>query len=356
VDAHPVRRWGPWFHNEGRRPRGCFRPARPVRHAIPFVVAFVALTSGCVAGRPEATRPTPLPGAALQGMLRQHAERHDAGVIALVMRDGVIWRGAAGRARPFCRAPHCHLAGTAEGRPAEARDCFDIASIGKSLVATVTLQLVDEGRLSLEDSVERWLPRLEGGRRVLVRYLLNHTSGLTPKPSGGLTVAFAPGSTWAYSNLGYGVLGNLLAEVGARHLGEEIRDRILVPLGLVDGRAGSGAWLGSSPEGHPCGPISTTSDLARFFQGLLGGDLLDEDMLAEIMTTVPAYNEFHSGLGIFRADMPCGSAWGNGGDSGFYATQVLASRDGSTIVVVARNVGDWASVMKLAERMYCEAI
>jgi len=42
-------------------------------------------------------------------MLEQHAERHDAGVIALVEWDGVIWRGAAGRARPACPRPRCHL-------------------------------------------------------------------------------------------------------------------------------------------------------------------------------------------------------------------------------------------------------
>jgi D-alanyl-D-alanine carboxypeptidase len=283
-------------------------------------------------------------------MLREHAEQRDAGVIGLVEADGVIWRGAAGRA---------------EGeRLAEAEDCFDIGSINKTLVSTVSLQLVEEGRLSLDDSVERWLPgEIKGGRRILVRYLLNHTSGLAFTPSlGDVTVASAPGSTYAYSNLGYDVLGEILEEVTGRPLRVEIRDRILLPLDLADKPDTSGgrawhAWLGSAAAAPDrCGPLSTTSDLARFFEGLLRGTLLDEDMLAEMMTTVPTGTEFHAGLGIFRVDLPCGSAWGHGGDTGLYASQVLASRDGSTIVAVARNVGDWASLKPVAEQMYCEAI
>jgi D-alanyl-D-alanine carboxypeptidase len=283
-------------------------------------------------------------------MVEEHAKENSAGVIALVERDGVTWRGAAG---------------TAEGkRRPEPGDCFDIGSIGKTIEATVALQLVEDGRLSLNDSVERWLPdEIEGGRRVLVRYLLNHTSGLSYTPSfGGITVASAPGSTYAYSNLSYDVLGDVLAEVTDGQVQREIRDRILVPLGLTHkpetsvGR-GSPAWLGST-AGLPerCGAVSTTSRLARFFRALLGGELLGKEMMAEMTTTVPTGTEFHSGLGIFRADLPCGSAWGNGGDTGLYASQVLASRDGSTIVVVARNVGDWSSLKALAEQIYCEAI
>jgi D-alanyl-D-alanine carboxypeptidase len=283
-------------------------------------------------------------------MLQEHAEQYEAGVIALVESDGVTWRGAAGRA---------------EGeRLAEPEDCFDIGSIGKTMVATIALQLVEDGRLSLSDSVERWLPgEIEGGRRVLIRFLLNHTSGLSFTPSlGGVTVASTPGSTYAYSNLSYDVLGEVLAEVTDGQVQQEIRDRILVPLDLTHKPAtsearGSHAWLGSA-AGKPdrCGAVSTTSRLARFFRALLGGELVGKDMTAEMTTTVPTGSEFQAGLGIFRADLPCGSAWGNGGDTGSYASQVLASRDGSTIVVVARNVGDWASLKALAERMYCKAI
>jgi D-alanyl-D-alanine carboxypeptidase len=285
----------------------------------------------------------------LQETLEEHAERYDAGVVGFVHMDGVTWRGAAGHA---------------EGdRLAEPGDCFEIGSIVKTLVATVALQLVEEGRLSLDDTVERWLPgEIEGARRVLVRHLLNHTSGLAYDPSfGDLRVASTPGSTYAYSNLSWDVLGDLLEEVMDRPLPEEIHDRILVPLDLAhkprtSEGGGSHARLGfESGQAGLCGAVSTTSRLARFFQALLGGQLLGDEMMTEMTTTVPTGTEFHAGLGIFRADLPCGSAWGNGG-AGSYTSQVLASRDGSTIVVVARNVGDWSSLKSLAEDMYCEAI
>lgn len=149
---------------------------------------------------------------------------------------------------------------------------------------------------------------------------------------------------------------------------QEIPDRILTPLNLADTRYGWGLKsndgcshlpIGPQPPAEYSGLISTTSDVARFFQALLGGELLGQEMLAEMTQTVPGINEFdefHAGLGLFRADLPCGSGWGHGGDTGVYTNQVLASRDGSTIVVVARNVRDWFFLKNLAEEMYCQAI
>jgi D-alanyl-D-alanine carboxypeptidase len=224
--------------------------------------------------------------------------------------------------------------------------------------------LVEEGRLSLDDSVEQWLPgRVHGGRRVLVRHLLNHTSGLTGT-SGHFTVMTKPGIHQSYSNLNYGLLFEILTEVTGRRLGPEVRERILIPLGLDDTGTektprGSPPWLGV-PEGdcRIClheggGMISTTADVAAFFRALTGGQLLDEETLAEMTATTPAGN---AGFGLFRFDLPCGPVWGHGGDFTYYANHVIASRDGSTVVVVARNIGDWWSVKGLAEELYCDAL
>ena len=89
---------------------------------------------------------------------------------------------------------------------------------------------------------------------------------------------------------------------------------------------------------------------------MLGGELLNDDMMAAMTNTVPTGTELHAGLGLFRFDLPCGSAWGHGGEFTYYSNQVLVSRDGSTAVVVARNARDWYSIKTLAEEMYCEAI
>jgi D-alanyl-D-alanine carboxypeptidase len=325
---------------------------REMRRLIGILLTMVLVAGSCGESKTKAPRPSPLPGSVLQRLLAADADEHHAGAIALVETGGRTWLGAVG---------------DYQGKQAHPGDRFDIGSTGKTFVATVVLQLVEEGRLSLDDSVERWLPgKVDGGRLVLIRHLLNHTSGLTVTPSGRITVINPPGTTYGYSNTDYGLLENVVSEVTGRRLGQEVRDRILVPLGLEDTfltpKDSSPPWLGASegscalclPTGG--GPNSTTSDLARFFQALLGGELLGEDMMATMTQTVPTGTELHAGLGMFRFDLPCGSAWGHGGEFTYYSNQALVSGDGSTVVVVARNARDWYSIKTLAEEMFCAAV
>ena len=322
------------------------------RGAIAILAMVVLVATGCETDPPEAAPSSPFPGSILQRMLAEDAEEHNAGVIALVETDGAAWQGAAGDYQGK--------------READPGDLFDIGSTGKTYLATVVLQLVEEGSLSLDDSVEQWLPgEVEGDRRVLIRHLLNHTSGLTVSPSGDITLTAEPGTRYGYSTLEYGLLGNIVSEVTGRRPGQEVRDRILVPLGLENTwltvKDASGHWLGVR-EGNcafclPATPggISTTSDLARFFQALLAGELLGPDMMAELKRMVPTGTEIQAGLGVFRFDLPCGTAWGHGGEFTYYSNQVLVSDDGSQALVVARNARDWYSIKTLAEEMYCQA-
>lgn len=323
-----------------------------MRRTIAILVTMVAVSSGCAASGAKAPRPSPLPGTVLQRMLAEDANQHNAGAIALVEADGRTWVGAAG-----------DYQGKHEAHPG---DRFDMGSTGKTFLATVVLQLVEEGRLSLDDSLEQWLPgEVDGGRLVLIRHLLNHTSGLTVSPSGRITVINPPGTVYGYTNTEYGLLGNIVSEVTGRRAGQEVRDRILVPLGLEDTfltpKGSSPPWLGAR-EGSCArclefggGPNSTTSDVGRFFRALLGGELLGEDMMAAMTQTVPTGTEIHAGFGVFRFDLPCGSAWGHGGEFTYYSNQVLVSGDGTKALVVARNARDWYSIKTLAEEMYCEA-
>ena len=285
-------------------------------------------------------------------MLQEHADAHNAGVIALVESSGRVWRGASGVDQ--------------HDRPVDPDARFDMGSTAKTFEATVALQLAEEGRLSLDDSVEEWIPdRVEGARSVLIRHLLNHTSGLTGRaPFHPVTV---PGEVVSYSNLGYGLLSEILEEVTGRPVGEEIHDRIIEPLGLDESfgppKASSLPWLGAPygscricvPPEWRGGPASTSSDLARFFQALVRGELLGDDMLAEMIDTVPMGTEMSAGHGLFRFDLPCGTAYGHGGETVYYTNQVLVSPDGAKVVVVARNVRDWFSLKTFAEEIYCAA-
>jgi CubicO group peptidase (beta-lactamase class C family) len=136
-------------------------------------------------------------------------------------------------------------------RPGER---FRVASVTKTFVATVVLQLVGEGRLGLDESVERHLPGLlPQGRRITVRQLLNHTSGLydyledapaqarfvgdvRPRQTVALAASrplgFAPGTSWAYSNTGYQILGLMIERATREPLGRVLARRIFVPLDL----------------------------------------------------------------------------------------------------------------------------
>lgn len=236
--------------------------------------------------------------------------------------------------------------GTADlntGRPVPSDGYFRMASTSKTLVATVVLQLEAEGRLSLADTVDQWLPGMvqgngNDGSRITIRQLLQHTSGIhddlpgytTPEeyyqqrhdvyhPEQLVTRAmahapdFPPGEGWEYSNTGYVLLGVIIQKATGQPAHQEIEDRILRPLGLDQTR-----WMGTSPtlpRPHAqayqlFGPgsrvdvtdqipvdyenlsfVTTTRDENGFLRALLAGRLLPTRQLAEMKQTVPVSAE-----------------------------------------------------------------
>lgn len=142
---------------------------------------------------------------------------------------------------------------------ASATSVYRIGSVTKQFTAAAVLQLMEQGKLSLDDSIATWLPSLPlAWRAVTVRQLLNHTSGIpsytdigaawrrrwgeemTPDTLVALTATlpmwFAPGSKWQYDNTGYIVLGMLIEKLTGHSWGDEIQSRFAVPLGLNDTR------------------------------------------------------------------------------------------------------------------------
>jgi CubicO group peptidase (beta-lactamase class C family) len=155
---------------------------------------------------------------------------------------------------------HVRGLGTAvigEDRRPNADTVFRIASMTKSFTAATVLALRDEGRLGLDDPIATHLPRLAGLRgptedapAITIRHLLTMTAGFpTDDPWGdrqqgldperfldlagrGLSFAWAPGTRFEYSNLGYGLLGRLITAVDGREYREAVRDRLFRPLGM----------------------------------------------------------------------------------------------------------------------------
>jgi D-alanyl-D-alanine carboxypeptidase len=261
-------------------------------------------------------------------------------------------------------------------------DRFRVGSITKAFVATVALQLVSERKLSLGDNVEHWLPGVvPNGRRITVRQLLNHTSGLfnytedrkfvaaafrdplrvwRPREIVGIATAhepyFAPGTAWRYADTNYYVLGLIVEAATGRPLGAELRRRIFTPLHLgattfdnaarIAGPHAHGYFLrppvdvsvGSpSVEWAAGAVVSNADDLADFFDALLGERLLPARLLRAMETVRNVPFAWSYGLGLMKVPTPCGAAWGHTGASPGYDATALNSKDGSRQVVVLVN-------------------
>ncbi|WNI22955.1 serine hydrolase domain-containing protein [Streptomyces sp. ITFR-16] len=285
----------------------------------------------------------------------------------LVVRGGAP--AAALLAHTPSASPHDSYRSTGPG--IRFADRFRAGSVTKTFVATVVLQLAGEGRLGLSDPVERFLPGLirghgNDGRRITLRALLSHTSGLydyTDDPSArplSATAAVrtatahhpagAPG-VFAYSNTNYAVLGLVVRSVTGHPYATEIRRRLLGPLHLdgtslpgartalpaphgraysrdpVDGALADVTALDPRTAGAAGELISTLADLNRFYAALLGGRLLPPAQLAALLDTSAAHGSY--GLGIFPQRLSCGvTVWGHNGLIAGSYVRAAATRDG----------------------------
>ncbi|WP_404197140.1 serine hydrolase domain-containing protein [Streptomyces tauricus] len=326
-----------------------------------------------------------------------HSRELQADVDA-IMKTGTVAVVARSTGPRGSRTATAGVAETVTGEAARPGDRFRIASASKTFVATVVLQLVGEGRLSLDDTVEDWLPGVVSGHgndggAITVRQLLQHTSGLfdytgdfpaltgkaayeagryttwTPEQLVGIAMkhapAFAPGDGWSYSNTNYILAGMIIEKATGRTWQQEVTARVIRPLGLrhtlaptTDPRIPGRHLHGYSSFGEAGEPldatefnpsaagaagamISTTADLTRFYQALLGGRLLRPAELAAMKTTVrapeldPGWAGARYGLGLMEIPLSCGgSYYSHGGDIPGYTTRDGVSADGRRTVVL----------------------
>lgn len=250
---------------------GAARSAR--RRVVTALVVVSVLVVGLGAGLPSpavAVAPGEGLSASTRAELTQLARKAvDAGA------PGVIVRVDDGRGHPFEVVEQAPWA--AQDQRLQAGDEFRMGSNTKTMVATLVLQLVGEGRLALTDAVERWLPgRVPNGTAITLRMLLNHTSGLADyaaDPALRLSVLgrdprrwtntdllavgtahpplFPPGTSWSYSNTDYVALGAVLERVTGASVADLVRDRIARPLHLEHTYlATSAAWRGRHVVGY----------------------------------------------------------------------------------------------------------
>ena len=262
---------------------------------------------------------------------------------------------------------------------------YRIGSITKTVTAVAVMRLRDEGRLHLDDLLDRHVTGTSFGDRTIGQ-LLSHTAGLRSESPGAwwervpgldwlglsdqLTTGDVPhgaGRRFHYSNLGYGALGELVARLRGRPWADVVRDEVLLPLGMSrttprpDGRAAQGwavhPWADAllpEPEEDggamaPAGQLwATLTDLARFGALLLGdtGDVLSADTLAEMAEPAgvdpssPGWSAYGLGLQVVRVPAPGGDRTliGHGGSMPGFLASVLVDRDESFGTVVLSNV------------------
>lgn len=254
-------------------------------------------------------------------------------------------------------------------------DHFRAGSITKTFVATVVLQLAEEHRLSLSDTVEEHLPGVvrgagNDGRALTLRSLLTHTSGLydfaadtrgtvplTPLQSIRLALTHPPADPgrYSYSNTNYVLLGLVVEQVTGRSYATEAERRIIAPLSLTGTSFPGSRTSLPSPHGRAYAAdgsdvteldprvagaagelVTTLADLDRFYAALLGGELLPPRWMREMLDTRAAHGSY--GMGLYPQTLPCGTTvWGhNGRISGSYV-RTAATVDGERVLTLRVN-------------------
>ena len=358
-----------------------------------LVTLTCAATAGC--GEPKQVSPEQV-DARLHAVLQEAVDSPDTrfpGALLYVSSPRIgTWTGAAG------------LADIASHTPIDPAMTFRTGSIMKILISTVTLQLMEEGRLSLEDPLSTVLPdsvtaAIPNSERITVRMLLSHTGGVpewvnasvmaqviaNPKRiwsdgdwlhiAAEVGAAFPPGEGWAYSNTGYNLLGLFIERATGQPWRREVRKRILEPLMLKDtnlpepGRAFAAEnhargyhltdgqlvdlthmdpSMAGAAGGHA--QASTAADLARILDAVLAGDLFERDeTLKEMLTFVDAPDEhgvpYFYGLGMEKYVFPGGIEMiGHSGSTAGFASVVSYLPDLKVTVSATVNSQDLESV------------
>jgi D-alanyl-D-alanine carboxypeptidase len=345
--------------------------------AAALLLLAVACTGSDPADRSGQGSPVPSPSSPssmsvastigeVAGVVRERVHVFDGiatGVIALV------------RVGDDTRVVTSGLADVGTGEPMRRRDTFPIASLTKSMVATAVLELVDSGRLGLDDPVEKWLPgQVRGGEQMTVRDLLSHRSGLHQlsdeelPPLDRLTneelvrlavsspLDFEPGTSGVYSNGGYELLGRIVARVTRRPLEQALASGVWRPAGMRHSALAPTTWdvhgysssrdvtdqqrLDLWPAAGSV--VSTVDDVDAFFHHLWAGDLLPLDLVEEMTTSagIVAPWDMDYGLGIWFERVRCGTGLGHSGAMSGYSVKAWTLEGADRSVVVVVNDGD----------------
>jgi len=294
--------------------------------ALTFLTLFVVVIFSLGAPTEDAhaqTQPTPTArqSAAIADLFADFVDEETPGAAVLVSREGqLVYRGSFG------------LANLDDGAPITPEMSFHLGSVGKQFTALAIMLLAEQGELDFDDPIGEYLPELPWGKRITIRQVLNHTSGVpdydtstslygalfdrsdTPNNDDLLAVlserrrlTATPGQLFAYSNTGYDLLGILIERISGQSYADFMQETFFAPLGMtrsfsapnrprnaeqwvvhsytvddddelvaydkdnLDGLTGSGSIYAS------------VDDLLRYDRALFGGQLVSEETFAEAL-------------------------------------------------------------------------
>ena len=306
--------------------------------------------------------------------------------------DGKTWLGASGTVDLGRR------------QPMRRDQVLRVGSVTKTFTAVLILQLVEEGKLKLDDPLDRWFPEFPNARQITIRTLLNHRSGIqeyipnvlmksmlpwtvwTPQEVAAIAAqnkpAFTPGSDFGYSNANYVLLGLIAEKVTGQTVAQLLRARIIDPLGLRNtyfvpyektpetlaggfdrdlshfpglldiGRENT-SWATAA---YASGALaSTADDLGAFYALLFEGDVLSPDSLQAMTTFTDAPNpglpeEIGYGLGLMQMKVDGRELVGHVGEFMGSTAVALYSPSGHYQIMVICNLS-YPDLFEVARRL-----
>ena len=315
----------------------------------------------------------------LERLIAEAREQHHYVGLAVSVGgpDGLVWFRGFGSAR-------------SAGDEVKADTVFRIGSVSKTITAIGVMQLVEAGKIALDDPINDHLQgykvdAAEGSDPITIRHLLTHTSGLgvrggidTGLPYGqtiptlpefyaeGLTAKKPAGEAWAYSNDAFTTLGHLIEELNSKPFYESMDETFFAPLGMTSSSFVRGPVqaerlvTGFSPEGdgviecldldviiRGAGSVySTAEDMAKYTACLMNGgapvlkkESLEEMWAKQFELPQERFNG-HMGLGFIVHDVESHRVpWHNGGWPGAATSMYVAADDGRSVVLTANTFG-----------------
>jgi D-alanyl-D-alanine carboxypeptidase len=308
--------------------------------------------------------------------------------VAVVQHGKVVYTHAYGFA---------HLAsGSAPAVPATPEMRYSIGSISKQFTAAAILMLQEEGKLTLDDAVGKYVPGLTEGDKVTIRQILSHTSGyqdywpedyvMTPmlKPESAQQIIdtwakkpldFEPGTKWQYSNTNFVIAGKIVETITGAPLMDMLVSRIFRPLGMKSVWNSDEAKLTSVDATayyrHALGPLRvapkegrgwmfaagelamTAHDLALWDESLIAQTVLKPESYKQMFTEVKLKDGkgTHYGLGVFVMDRNGHRSIEHSGEvSGFVSDNEVLVEDGVAVAVLTNQdaVGAASTITRLA--------